>query len=452
MITAPARRLPRSVAHGSPGFAALLSALLPGLGQTYDGRWRRGMLMLAIPLAGVLLFVSLALFGGPLAAAMVQRAALFALIAVGGLFAYHIVIVADAFAGRLGTLRTRHTIDYALLSAIVIGLAVGYYSAYRQATTWANVVAAVFEPAAGRTIGAGTPSGGTTAPGWSGRERLNVLLLGIDTREDSAETNNTDTIILLSLDPVANTAAMLSIPRDTLVDIPGVGRDKVNAAYARAQDPKRGPELARRTVESFLGVPIHAYALIDFAAFRQTVNAVGGVLVDVPRPLRDEEYPTADFGIERFEFRAGSQLMDGENALRYARSRHDSNDFTRARRQQIVLFGLRDRFALAGLFRLPGIVERVGPLVRTNFDPGSVVPLARTVLAIDRSQISSDVLLPCGGDAPHCELKEENGPQGYYLIPDLPKVRAFVADLFAGRAPATSTPRPSSTARPSSTP
>jgi polyisoprenyl-teichoic acid--peptidoglycan teichoic acid transferase len=438
-MTASAHRL-APVVEGSPGFAALLSALLPGLGQAYLGRWRRAALFVAIPLAGALGFAALVLFGGPLTSVVLQQAQLFALLVVGSLFAYHVLVAADAFAGRLRMLRGRHTIDYALLAAIVLGLAAFYYGAYRYALAWADLVTTVFEPPPGRVIGAGTPAAGTsTAPGWSGHERLNVLLLGIDTREGAPETQNTDTIILLSLEPRERTAVMLSIPRDTLVDIPGVGRDKVNAAYAHAGDPRKGPDLARRTVEALLGIPIHSYAIIDFEAFRQTVGSVGGVLVDVRRPLRDERYPTNDFGIERFELRAGPQLMDGDNALRYARSRHDSNDFSRARRQQAVLFALRERFALAGLFRLPGIAERVGPLVRTNFDPGNILPLARTVLSLDAGAIASDVLLPCSGDLPpHCELKEENGEKGYYLIPDLAKVRALVADLFAGRTPASS--------------
>ena len=438
VMRTPARPLPRVIEEGSPGFAALLSALLPGLGQIYQARWRRGMLMLGIPLVSLAFLLALILFIGPVAAAVIRQAALVALIVVGVLFAYHVVAVGDAFAGRMGegAFRARHSIDYALLIAIVFGLALAYYSVYRQTTAWARVVGAVFEVPAGRTLTAGTSSAGTSAPGWSGRERLNVLLLGIDTRAEDPRTQNTDTIILLSIDPNARTGAMLSIPRDTLVDIPGVGQDKVNSAYAHAGDARKGPELARRTVERLLGVPIHSYAVIDFAAFRQTVDSVGGVLVDVRRPLRDEEYPTADYGIERVEFRAGPQIMDGEQALRYARSRHDSNDFTRARRQQAVLRGLRDRFALAGIFRLPGIMERVGPLVRTNFDPGNVIPLARTALAIDGGDIHSEVLLPCGVGEPHCELTEENNATGYYLIPDVQKVRALLSELFAGTRPA----------------
>ncbi len=438
VIHTPARTLPRVIEEGSPGFAALLTALLPGLGQMYHGRWARGVVMLGLPLLALALFAVAVLFVGPVAAVVLRRAPLFALLVIGGLSAYHVAIVGDAFAGRFGggALRGRHAIDYALLLAIALGLALAYYSVYRHATPWASVIAAIFEPPAGRTIGVGTSTGGTGAPGWSGRERLNVLLLGIDTREDDPETDNTDTIIVLSIEPNAHTAAMLSIPRDTLVEIPGVGKDKVNSAYAHAGDPRKGPELARRTVERFLGIPIHTYAVIDFVAFRKTVDSVGGVIVDVRRPLRDEEYPTAGSGIERIELRAGPQLMDGEQALRYARSRHDSNDFSRSRRQQAVLVALRGRFALAGLFRLPGIVERVGPLVRTNFDPANVIALARTALAIDGADISSDVLLPCGGDEPHCELTDENGPGGYYLVPDERKVRALVSDLLSGQRPA----------------
>lgn len=435
VVSTPVRTLPRP-GEGSPGFAALLSALLPGLGQLYQERWVRGALMVLLPPLFLVLLIGFTLIADPVAATMVRRAALVAILLVGGLFVYHVTVVADAFAGQLGRggLRGRHAADVALLLAIVLGLSALYLAAYRHSVAWAAVIGAVFEPS-GRTIAAGTPIGGTTAPGWSGRERLNVLLLGIDRRGTSGETQNTDTIILVSLDPAGRTAAMLSIPRDTLVEIPGVGQDKVNSAFAHG-GPDRGPELARRTVERFLAVPIHSYAIVDFNAFRQTIDSVGGVLVDARRPLRDEDYPTPDYGVERVRFLAGPQLMDGEEALKYARSRHDSNDFSRARRQQAVLLALRARLAQAGIFRFPGIAERVGPLVRTSFDPSGVLPLARTALAIDAEDIQSEVLLPCGGDEPHCELTEEGSEAGYYLIPDVEKVRALLSDLFAGRSPA----------------
>ncbi|MBI2773108.1 MAG: LCP family protein [Chloroflexi bacterium] len=419
----------------SAGLAALLSALLPGLGQAYAGGWRRALVFVAAPAAGLAIFAAAFLLIEPVAAAMVRRAALVALLVVGGLFAYHVMSVMDAFASR--TMARRSTRDAAILVVALLGLALLYAGLQRQSNAWAGVVAGVFEQTTGRTVGAGTSAVGTTAPGWSGRDRLNVLLLGLDSRDDQI-TQNTDTVILLSLDPVDQTGSMLSIPRDTLVEIPTVGSDKVNAAYAYGGGGEKGGEFARRTVERFLGVPIHAYALIDFAAFRETIDSVGGILVDVRRALRDEAYPTSDYGIERISLLAGPQVMDGDEALRYARSRHDSNDFSRARRQQAVILALRTRLGLGGVFRLPGIVQRVGPLVRTSFDPGNVLPLARTALSIDVSAIRSEQLLPCNIDVPHCELEEQNAADGYYLIPDLAKVRSLVTDLFAGRLPASS--------------
>ena len=423
--------------EGSPGFAALLSSLLPGLGQMYREQWVRGLVLLLLPAVVLGIFLGLTLFVSPVASAVVRRASLFAVLIFGGLFAYHVTVVGDAFASRSGRIRVRHAVDYGLLLAIVLGMSITYLAIYRHAAAWAAALDAMFEPPPGRTLGAGTASGGTVAPTWSGHGRLNVLILGIDTRSDDPQTHNTDTIIVMSIDPDARTAGMLSIPRDTLVDIPGIGKDKVNSAYAQAKDPERdGASLARRTVEGFLGIPIHSYAIVDFSAFRETIDSVGGVLVDVKRPLRDEEYPTSDSGVERIEFRAGPQIMDGEDALRYARSRHDSNDFNRSRRQQAVVLALRARFAQVGMFRLPGIMDRVGPLVRTDFDPGNVLPLARTVLGLEAGAIKSDVLLPCSSESSHCELTEENEVGGYYLIPDIAKVRAFVAEVFPGSKPA----------------
>lgn len=415
----------------SPGFAALLSGLLPGLGQLYQDRWVRGVLMVLIPAFALALAGALVLVADPLTRAVVRNASLVALLVVGSLFAYHLVVVADAFAGHPahGPARRRRILDFAILGVVTIALVGAYGVAYRESAAWAGVLAKVFEP-----IGRPGPAAAaeeSAPPAWSGKERLNVLLLGVDKREGDAQTENTDTLIVLSLDPLANSAAMLSIPRDTLVTIPGVpNKDKVNAAYSYG-GAKRGPDLARRTVEGLLGIPIHSFALIDFAAFTKIVDSFGGILVDVKRPLRDEEYPTADSGIERLHLPAGPQLLRGEDALRYARSRHDSNDFSRARRQQDVLTALRLRLVQGGLARIPAVVDRIGTAVQTNFDPGNVLPLARTGSAIDSGAIRSEILLPCNApDAEHCELTEQQSALGYYLIPDKAKVADFVASLF----------------------
>lgn len=419
----------RGAPAGSPGLAALLSGLLPGLGQIYQDRWVRGALMLLVPALAVALIGALVLVADPITRAVVRNAGLAAMLLVGALFAYHAVVIADAFAGRLAHVPPlRRVLDYLMLAVVTMALVGVYGTVYRESAAWAGLLAKVFEP-----IGRVAPAVAELSPPpeWSGKERLNVLLLGVDKREGDAQTENTDTLIVLSLDPVNNTAAMLSIPRDTLVAIPGQRNlDKINAAYSYG-GAQRGPDLARRTVEGLLNIPVHSFALIDFSSFTKIVDAFGGVLVDVKRPLRDEEYPTADSGIERLQLLVGPQLLSGDDALRYARSRHDSNDFSRSRRQQDVLAGLRIRLVQGGLARVPAIVDRVGTGVKTNFDPGNVLPLARTGSAIDSRAIRSEIMLPCNApNATHCELTEEQSPLGYYLIPNKAKIADLVASLF----------------------
>jgi len=409
----------------------MLSALLPGLGQLYQERWVRGLILLLVPpmafgIVGAFVFIS-----DPLTALVVRHALLAALLIIGGLFAYHLAIVADAFVGRLGGggLRARHAADYVLLGLVTLALIAAYGTVYREASAWAMVLSKVFEPVA-RAGGQPVLPNEPPPAQWSGSERLNVLLLGIDTRGPGGDTQNTDTVIVLSLDPVNKTGAMLSIPRDTYVKIPGHGSDKINSAYSYG-GPAKGAELARQTVEDLLGVQIHTYALLDFEAFDALVDGVGGLLIDVKRPIRDESYPTPEYGVERVEILAGPQSMDGEQALRYARTRHDSNDFRRARRQQDVIAAFRTRLANGGIGRIPALFEHAGSVVQTNFDPANLLPLARTGLGVPGGAIRSEVLLPCNAPgAQHCELTEQNDPGGYYLFPQKAKIADLVAQLF----------------------
>jgi len=411
---------------GSPGLAAILTGLVPGLGQIYQERWIRGAIVLLIPVLAVALGGAFVATFDPLTSLVVKNATLFAFTIVGGLLLYHLFAVGDAFASgfRHGSIRGKHAADYFALGIVTLALIGGYASVYRGANAWAGLAAKVFAPVAGATARGVATS--FVPPAWNGRERLNVLILGIDSRGVAGDTQNTDTMIVLSLDPVNRTAAMLSVPRDTLAAIPGHGQDKVNSAFSLG-----GPELAQRTIEQLLGIPINSYALINFEAFTQIVDAVGGVTIDVKRPIRDEAYPTADFGVERLNILTGPQLMPGDIALKYARSRHDSNDFSRARRQQDVISAIRVRLASDGMLgRIPGIVNDVGSAVETDFDPANILAIAGLGGGIPSKDIRSEVLLPCGGDSSHCELNEDNSPLGYYLIPDRAKLANFVAELF----------------------
>ncbi len=418
--------LPRD-RDGSPGLAAICAALLPGLGHLYQERWIRGSVIFLIPVLAIALGGAFIATFDPLTSLLIRHAVVFTVAIVGGLLLYHLWSVADAFASGFrhrGSTSRKLARDYAALALVTFALIAGYASIYRGANAWAGLAARVFAPVAGATA-----RGVATAfepPAWNGHERLNVLVLGVDSRGVAADTQNTDTMIVLSLDPVNRTAAMLSVPRDTLAAIPGHGRDKVNSAFALG-----GPELSQRTIEDLLGIRINSYVLINFEAFTKIVDSVGGVMVDVKRPIRDESYPTADFGVERLSIQPGTQLMDGDVALKFARSRHDSNDFSRARRQQDVISAMRSRLATDGMLaRVPGIVSDVGSAVETNFDPANVLSIAGLGGGIPANEIKSEILLPCGGDAPHCELSEENSALGYYLIPDRAKIANLVAELF----------------------
>jgi LCP family protein required for cell wall assembly len=415
--------------RGTPGFAAILSLLLPGLGQMYLGRWVRGILMILIPIFAVLLAGAFVAIADPLTSFVLRNAAEVTFLVAGALFIYHLLVVADAFAGKLrgvGSLRGRHIVDYLVLGLVCIALVGFYATAYRGSAPWAGLFTKVFAPIA-NPPSVGTNSGQDySPPAWTEKDRLNVLLLGVDSRGDSSSTLNTDTMIVLSLDPVNKTAAMLSIPRDVYIDRPGIFTDKINAAYAYG-----GYDLTRKVVEDLLGIRLTAYALVDFEAFTKIVDSVGGVVVDVRRPVRDESYPTPDYGIERIDITAGPQLMDGETALRFARSRHDTNDYSRAQRQQLVLSALRTRISEGDFLRgLPGLIDRVGSAVQTNFDPANILPLARFGTGIDGNAIRSEVLYPCGGSYPHCELQASGGESGFYLIPDRAKIRDLAAALF----------------------
>jgi len=412
---------------GSPGLAAICSGLLPGLGQVYQERWIRGAVVFLIPILAVALGGAFIATFDPLTSLVVKHAVVFAFAIVGGLLLYHLWAVGDAFASGFrhgGSLRGKHAADYFALGLVTLALIAGYGSVYRGANAWAGLAAKVFAPVAGATARGVATS--FEPPAWNGRERLTVLVLGIDSRGGAGDTQNTDTMIVLSLDPLNRTAAMLSVPRDTLAAIPGHGQDKVNGAFAIG-----GPELAQRTVEQLLGIRINSYVLINFQAFTEIVDSVGGGLIDVKRPIRDEAYPTADFGVERLDILAGPQLMPGNVALKYARSRHDSNDFSRAKRQQDVISAIRAKLSSDGMIgRIPAIVDHVGSAVETNFDPANVLALAGLGGGIPSRDIKSEVLMPCGGDSPHCELNEDNSPLGYYLIPDRAKLANVVAELF----------------------
>lgn len=184
-------------------------------------------------------------------------------------------------------------------------------------------------------------------PAWDGASRINILLIGLDFRDwqEGLGAPRSDTMILLTIDPLAKTAGMLSIPRDMWVNIPGFGYSRINTAYSSGEGnklPGGGPELARKTVEQFIGVPIQYYAQIDFFTFVEFIDLIGGIEV-----YNDEELRLDPVGEGKDKIRltcCGLRHMNGEKALAYVRYRKgDEGDVGRAKRQQKAILAIRDK-------------------------------------------------------------------------------------------------------------
>ena len=254
----------------------------------------------------------------------------------------------------------------------------------------------------GGIIATPVPVVGTPKPTPSPLEPINILLLGVDRRE-GLEGTRSDVNIVVHVDPRTHFASMLSIPRDTLVYIPDYGYDKINAAYGLGEQDMPteggGPTLAKETVQSFLGIPIDYYAEVDFEGFERVVDVLGGITVDVPYPLLDNEYPTENFGYTRLYIPAGLQHMDGATALQYARSRHADSDFGRNRRQQEVLLAIRDRLLGLNLItdsdQIDQLLGQFGNTFKTDIQLNTIWALSQLAPQIDRANIASYDIVDC---------------------------------------------------------
>jgi LCP family protein required for cell wall assembly len=226
-------------------------------------------------------------------------------------------------------------------------------------------------------------------------ERINILLLGYGGPGHDGPYLS-DSIMLLSIRPGMREAIMVSLPRDLWVKIPALPRNgfmmgKLNSAYAIGTDHKAYPnirsdwktdtgggDLAAATVSQMIGQPVDYWVGVDFKAFREVVNALGGVRVDVPTALDDPYFPAGEStGMMRIHFDAGWQQFDGERALEYARSRETTSDFDRSRRQQLVMLAVRQRvFSLNAIPRMLSLLAALQDNVRTNLRPGDMQQLA----------------------------------------------------------------------------
>jgi len=276
---------------------------------------------------------------------------------------------------------------------------------------------------------------------WSGKERVSILLLGIDQRCDEEGPTHTDSVMVLTIDPVGLSAGLLSLPRDLWVEIPDFGVDRINQANYLGEIyeyPGGGQALAVETVENLLGISIDYYVAVNFDAFIDVVDLIGGIDIDVPEAIDDPKYPDRCYGYDPFSIEAGEQHLSGEEALKYARTRATfGGDVDRANRQQAVMLAVRDRVLQLGelpqlVAQAPQIWQTTQKNVRTNLSLDEAIQLALLAQDIPRDSIYTAVL-------DYNYVYNETTPDGrQVLVPIRENIRQIRNQLFA--PPAIPTP------------
>ena len=417
----------------------MLSALVPGLGQAYNRR-RRLALGLFIPFAALALIGALAIWAIPtprLIATAIVPGNLDLLLNLNlVLLAWRLVALSQAFFDDRFELRPGRLGLGGLALVIVVTIAPHVGAEYVGGLA-RSTFAEVFD---GGALGSRSDAATDRIPG--ANERLNVLLIGMDKGAGRAHAL-TDTLIVVSLDPVGKAVSMASLPRD-LVNVPlGDGRTfapKLNSLLSYAtrhpqEFPAGGTRTLKDAVGALLGIPIHYYATVDLAGFAKMVDAVGGVDVNVRQALDDPKY--GGFGIARggWSVTVGRHHFDGPNALAYARIRRSEGqtDFTRQSRQQEILLALRSKVVKGdALFSLPSLLEAVGKTVATDLPPERLPDLAVLAGEIPAKRI---VLVVVRFPLVHPAKPGENR-YGAVQLPEYDRILAMAGALF----PAPGTP------------
>ena len=278
-----------------------------------------------------------------------------------------------------------------------------------------------------------TLSAGPVPQPWDGARRVTILVMGLDYRDWEAGDGppRTDTMILLTIDPLTKTAGMMNVPRDLWVSIPGFEYGRINTAYPLGiafNVPGGGPALAMQTIESLLGVPIDYFAIIDFYAFEQFIDELGGINIAVPAEITVDPIGKANTII----LKPGNYLFDGPTALAYARARHtEGGDFDRATRQQQVILAIEDRIIELGPAQIaargPSIYNELSAGIHTNLSLDDALKLGWLALEIPRTSIQQGAIAP-----PKAVMlaKSPDGTQDI-LIPVPDQIRLIRDQVFA---------------------
>jgi LCP family protein required for cell wall assembly len=429
--------------------AAGLSAVLPGLGQAFNRRGRLTLLFLvpSLVIAAIAAIVWATQTPTRIAAWAVAPAVLGSLLTLNVLvLAWRLVATGQAF---LDTRRHGPTGRLGLVGIVLLALfvVVPHLLVYGYGTALGAAFARIFDGT--ELVAAGQPAD----PGPGPDERLNVLVIGVDAVPGRTATL-TDTMMVVSFDPVGKTASMVSLPRD-LINVPlGDGDEfgpKLNSLMSFADThpkifPKGGIQALQDAIGTLLGIPIHYYARMEFSGFISMVDAVGGVDIKVAKAIDDPGYDGFGEGRRGWSITTGTHHLDGANALAYARSRKSAgeSDFTRAGRQQQILVALKDAATKDGslFWELPALFAAVGDSVRTDIPVERLPQLAAAIDEMGSGGITRAVIR-------HPLVRTVDTRYGSSLQPDLAAMRDVAARLFP--APG-GTPAPWPTPKPTAAP
>jgi LCP family protein required for cell wall assembly len=258
-----------------------------------------------------------------------------------------------------------------------------------------------------------------------GKDRVTVLIMGMDTRpqQNEAISSRTDTMFVLTMDPKSKTAGILSIPRDMWVTIPGSGDGRINEAFGRG-----GPPLAMRTVEETLGIKVQYYVIVDFLGFTKIIDTLGGITVDVPERIRQDDYSPDDapYHFTPKDFQPGLQHMNGEDALAYSRIRLGTSDLDRIRRQQLVMFAVMDKVMDLKLLPIAfDLWKRYRDTVTTNINDVQAAGLIKLAADIGGDNVVALSLGPAMSDC--------NRFGGQVLCWNRSQVQTIVSSVFLDR-------------------
>ncbi|MDF2815670.1 MAG: transcriptional regulator [Paenibacillus sp.] len=258
-------------------------------------------------------------------------------------------------------------------------------------------------------------------PKWEGKDRVNILLLGGDSRGlNKNDVPRSDSNLVISIDPVTKKAHLFSILRDTYVKIPGHGMDRFNTALVYG-----GPQLAMQTAGDLLGLSVQYYVFTDFQGFMELVDALGGIELDVEKDMKYHDSSEPEFDID---LKKGIQQMDGKTALQYVRFRHDAmSDFTRTERQRKFLTAVANKMqATTSLFKLPSILSSIDPYIETNMNITDMLKLGSLGFDVRASGVK-------GIQVPPFDLLEESSVSGASVLGVNPKkLQAFIQEEFNG--------------------